>query len=129
LGIKAILERYSVCKMNNMVHFLLRNDETREMRLRHIKKEETRKKLDTTEERKYFFNWSVARNGPVLDGSYSLISEVYQMATYLQIGNDYNDKMNEVSIWSSEKESERSCKGGHVTGTINTMLERRHFYC
>jgi hypothetical protein len=72
-----------------------------------IKNGEMQRRVDTTEEKEYFFNWSVVRNDPLRGGFHSLVSEIYQAVTYLQIRMDYNNEANEVIVWGSERDSEK----------------------
>jgi hypothetical protein len=75
LGIKNLRESYAACKINNISHFLIRDNNTREFIFWQIKEEATFIQVLTTKEHKWFFDWNLPQVKKLKGGFHSLISE------------------------------------------------------
>jgi hypothetical protein len=99
LGLKNMRERYDVCKLNNVSHFWLRDDDTRRFIKWQLNREAEEKKITKSEEREYFFDWKASEVTPLIKGGYhSMISEAYRAAMEMKIGIDYSGIDNAMHV-------------------------------
>jgi hypothetical protein len=101
LGLKNMRERYDVCKLNNVSHFWLRDDDTRRFIKWQLDREGEEKEITKSEEREYFFDWKASGVTPLIKGGYhSIISEAYRAAVEMKIRIDYNEDSNSMQVWT-----------------------------
>jgi hypothetical protein len=127
LGLKNLRERYFACKFNNLAHFLVENEETRNFVLWQIEKEGQARRIKKLKKEKYFFDWDLEGVNPLKGGYHSLIAEVFHAADQLQIGISYDKDNQKVNIWTGKKGSLTKCKKGETAGKIGKILQKRHF--
>jgi hypothetical protein len=64
-GLKLLTERYAACNLNNIAHFFLRGDDTRNLIKWQLHEEARVRKIEMVDDEKnennYFFNWNLER--------------------------------------------------------------------
>jgi hypothetical protein len=127
LGLKNLRERYFACKFNNLAHFLVENEDTRNFAFWQIQKEGEARNVKKLKEENFFFDWDMEGINPLKGGYHSLVAEVFHAADQLQIGISYDKDNQKVNIWTNEQGSLLKCKKGETAARIGKILEKRHY--
>jgi hypothetical protein len=104
-------ERYSVCKLNNVSHFWLRDDDTRRFIKCQFDREAEIRNVEKSEQQEFFFNWKTpGPNLAIKGGFHSMVSEAYKASHDLSVAINYDEDTNKMNVWTSQVGSERKCK-------------------
>jgi hypothetical protein len=118
-------ERYSICKLNNISHFWLRDDDARRFIKWQFDREVEIRYIGNTDRKEFFFDWNTPGHYPAIKGGFhSMVSEAYKAANDLRVGIDYDEDIDKIHIWTSQVGSERDCKKGKWLTLSGKLLKR-----
>jgi hypothetical protein len=104
-------ERYSVCKLNSISHFWLRDEDTRRFIKWQFNREIEIRNIEKTDHSEFFFDWNTSGPNPAIKGGFhSMVSEAYKAAKDLRVGIDYDEDLNIIQVWTNQPCSEKDCK-------------------
>jgi hypothetical protein len=74
-----LIERYPICNLNNITHFLLRNEEIRQFRIYQFNKEVKKVRVNKTDEETLLFDWNIISDKKLKLGFYD---SIYDSCSY-----------------------------------------------
>jgi hypothetical protein len=114
------------CQFNTVVHFFLRDNETRKIYKVTTRGRSLHEKVIKTTNGKYFFDWDLAQPNPKKGRNHSMISELYSASNESSIGINYDEDTKTIILWTDEENSTIYCRKGEITKAIDNIFQGRH---